>query len=157
MRLVSILSGYLLVALFCACRRSSTAPGGKTSHRTGDMHEVLADPVAFQEIRGGWDYSRLPLRNPWQIVSLSGQTHLLLESSVIVSNVRTIGQTASHFIGSGREDAGSPETFWMLPKADGPIQKYPTRQELARALEMPEVQLPFHDAVQAIRDFKVPP
>ena len=87
---------------------------------TGDLAESLATEESFYNLRGGFDYDRLPLTWPVHLVRVAKTIDLVRETTIILNDVQEIGKEGDWLFGTV---VANSSNAWM--KSDAPFFHIP--------------------------------
>ena len=122
----SILLGIGVVGFFCF-RFLIAVLEGIDSGQWGSVNQILESEEAFYSIRGEWDYSRVPLRRPYDLKQMERNGEITLGSNnlVVLSSVEGVTYSNEYFV--GKTSASSPKGIqWFAIAPDGTLSLFDT-------------------------------
>ena len=125
------------------------------SGQWGAVNQVLESEEAFYSIRGEWDYSRVPLRRPYDLKQMERNGEITLGSNnlVVLSSVEGVTYSNGYFV--GETSASSPEgKQWFVIAPDGTLSLFDTIEKVRDFAHSVQVEVSsFTSADELLRTF----
>ena len=122
----TFLLGIGVVGFFCF-RLLIAVLEGIDSGQWGSVNQIFESEEAFYSIRGEWDYSRAPLRHPYDLKQMERNGEISLDSNNVGVLRYVEGVTYSNGYFIGETSASSPEgKQWFAIAPDGTLSLFDT-------------------------------